>query len=66
MTNIAYYRTDVDPTTGPYWDVWTHIAMTFTTSTPGTTDGKMCVYENGKLIGTADAMNDSRTLQRLG
>ena len=64
--NIAECRTDVDPTTGPYWDQWTHIAMTFTTSTPGTTDGKMCVYENGKLIGTADALNDSKLLNDWG
>jgi hypothetical protein len=40
--------------------------MTFTTSTPGTTDGKMYVYENGKLIGTADALNDSKLLNDWG
>ncbi len=46
---------------GPNWNVWTHIAMTFSAATE-----TMNVYENGQLIGTAAATSTSPLLNDWG
>jgi hypothetical protein len=52
--NVAECRVGENDELGPKWNVWTHLAMTY--SVP---DQMMYVYENGQLIGASPAVSAS-------